>query len=291
MFLPYTDKIHNIYEKLPSQKAYSCGPYTILPILLILGYEKYGEYEVDEDFLAYMARTRMLRSDANKREDILSKIDNGEMTRLEAEKKFYDILYKYRLTITDSEVESGTSVEGVIYALEKVSNNSLKAIPIPSRRGNKIFFTKKVFQKILDIIMKYSEIWKPQIILNYKTNYLIEPTSDKYNLMNILLYWNKPSYFPIWKWTVGHFVGVAGFASFKEKDQLYFIIRDTYKHFGFNGYHLQPEEYVRNALLRDDGKDGGIIVIVDKGKYEEVLKVFNKIPEIYIGLWDNGSPF
>ena len=42
----------------------------------------------------------------------------------------------------------------------------------------------------------------------------------------------------------------------------YLIVRDPYPTFGWDGYHLQPAEAIANALRRDDGAEGGVLLFV-----------------------------
>ena len=287
------DRVYEVYSGMPSQKAESCGPYSILPILISYGFIRHNDILIDEDYLAYLARTRIFKSEAEERRKILYQIKSGLITYDEALKKAYKILYKYDLIETDSEGESGTSVEGVIHALETVSNNKLRGIPIPSRRGDKIFFTKESFNSLIDWILKRISDYDFHLVLNYRTSHLIDPTSREYTFFNLLLKWDTPEKFPKWGWNVGHFVGVNGFQIFRRdgKKMIYFIIRDTYKEYGFQGIHLQPLEYVRKALIRDDGREGGLLVIVRNKDYNDILNELEQVEGIEFGLWDNGSPF
>ncbi len=119
----------------------------------------------------------------------------------------------------------------------------------------------------MDYILTRGDI---QVILNYHTSKLIDPNGKFYYLERILEFHNYPEMFEKWKWIVGHFVSLAGAVEFENCRWL--IIRDTYKKFGFNGYHLQPEEYVRQALLRGDGREGGVLLVVKSEEREEVVR-------------------
>jgi hypothetical protein len=63
---------------------------------------------------------------------------------------------------------------------------------------------------------------------------------------------------------------------------------DTYKHRGFEGYQPQPAELMRRAMVRTDGREGGMLLIVPRwhvAEAESLLAGFG-IPE---RMWSNGS--
>ncbi len=59
--------------------------------------------------------------------------------------------------------------------------------------------------------------------------------------------------------------------------RVYFLIRDSYKNAGYMGYHVQPLNAVREALIRDDGREGGILLIVRRDIAKEVEKAIKSI--------------
>jgi hypothetical protein len=68
------------------------------------------------------------------------------------------------------------------------------------------------------------------------------------------------------------------------------IVRDTYPTFGWDGYHLQPVEAIANALSRDDGAEGGVLLFVaakNKVEIEEEARARG----FDIAVWNNGTPW
>ncbi len=292
VFLKRSGEIHKYYKNMPSQRAESCGPYSLTPILLAYGYNSHNGYPIDEDYLSLLARTRLMKSEAEERKKVLEAVAKGELTYEEANKEHYKVLYKYDLPYTEREEESGTSVQGLIHAIDVICKDGLLTIPIPSRKGKKVLFTKRRFNKLVNYLIKLAEEIDYQIILNLRTSHLIDPTSEEYNIVSLLLNWNKPEVFSLWNWAVGHFTAVAGFMIFSNGGKnIYFILRDTYKNYGFYGYHLQPMENVRRALLRGDGREGGLLIIVPKEHYNKLLDTVKSVKGLMISDWDNGSPF
>ncbi len=293
VLLKRTREIHKYYKDMPSQRSESCGPYSLAPILLAYGFKTHNGYEIDEDYLSMLARTRLMKYEAEERERVLRAVEEGKLSLGEAQQKYHKILYKYELPYTDKEVESGTSVQGLIHAVKEVCQGKLKTIPIASRKGRRIFFSKRRFSRLVRTLINLARDTDFQIILNLRTTHLIDPTSPEYGFMPLLLSWAEPESFRLWNWAVGHFTGVAGFLIFMDggKRAIYFILRDTYKHYGFNGYHLQPMEHVRRALIRGDGREGGILLIVPEENYEKVRNAIESIDGLVISDWDNGSLF
>lgn len=293
VLLKRSQEIHKYYKDMQSQRSESCGPYSLTPILLAYGFKTHNGHEIDEDYLSLLARTRLMKYEAEEREKVLRAIEEGKLSIEDAERKYHKILYKYELPYTEKEVESGTSVQGLIHAVKEVCRGKLKTIPIASRKGRRVFFTKRRFSRLVRALINLAKNTDFQIILNLRTTHLIDPTAPDYGLIPLLLNWAEPENFKLWSWAVGHFTGVAGFLIFRAKNKhaIYFILRDTYKHYGFNGYHLQPMEYVRRALIRGDGREGGILLIVPEENYEKVLGVIESIDGLVISEWDNGSLF
>ena len=64
---------------------------------------------------------------------------------------------------------------------------------------------------------------------------------------------------------------------------------DTYPHFGWQGYHLQPLEAIAQALNRGDGYGGGILLFVADGEQAQVRQQA-EAQGFTIECWNNGSP-
>mgnify|MGYP001772574160 FL=1 len=283
--------IHREYSLMENQKEETCGVYALTYILRGLGYRRYNDIDIDEDYLSYLAKTRISQEEENLRKDVLVKILYGELNIKEAKEKYYKILRKYELPITNNPVELGTSAEGVKYALEFVTNGELIGIPIPSRHGDDVYFTEDKFSRLVDILINNIDKWKYQAILNLQTKKLVNMISPFHDIF--LTLFSKDPLMSIGPspWQVGHFVSLAGFIRvYDEEVRTYFLIRDSYKSAGYMGYHVQPINAVREALVRDDGREGGILLIVRREIAGEVEREIKSIG-LPIGLWDNGTPF
>jgi len=293
-FLPLSNflEVHREYSRMGNQMENTCGLYALTYILRALGYREYGGVELSEDFLAYLARTRIAPEERKARDEAMLKLIYGEESVDEVFRKYGRVMYRYELLVSDKPPELGTSAAGVKYALETVTNGELVGIPIPSRRGEKVFFTEEVFNRLVELLVSKISEWRYQALLNLQTSLLLNCINAYHDIFTVLLSRNPELSVGPNPWRVGHFVSLAGFIRVIDegRERMYFLLRDTYKNIGYMGYHVQPVSNVRKALVRDDGREGGILLIVSKdlaGEVENAIKGLG----LEIGLWDNGTPF
>jgi hypothetical protein len=97
-------------------------------------------------------------------------------------------------------------------------------------------------------------------------------------------------------WNIGHYLTLAGTVKGlaspfpDDTERMLAIVRDTYPTFGWDGYHLQPAEAIANALSRDDGAEGGVLLFVAaKNKVE--IEQEARARGFDIAVWDNGTPW
>jgi len=293
-FLPLANflEVHREYMKLGNQMENTCGPYTLAYILRALGYREHNGVEVTEEYLAYLARTRIAPEERRAREEAMVKLLYGEEDPSSIVKKHGKILYRYELLVTDKPSELGTSAAGVKYALEAVTRGDLVGVPVPSRRGERVFFTQEAFKKLVMLLIDKIYEWRYQAILNLQTGMLLNSIGIYHDVFEIIFSQNPELSVGPNPWRVGHFVSLAGFIRIVDTsgEKIFFLIRDTYKSAGFRGYHVQPLENVRRALVRDDGREGGILLIVAKNIAPEVEAAVKNLG-LEVGLWDNGTPF
>ncbi|AGK60218.1 hypothetical protein Asulf_00183 [Archaeoglobus sulfaticallidus PM70-1] len=272
--------IHEEYVKIGSQKENTCGAFSLGCILRGIGFR-----DLSIDYLAYLARMNIHRNEQRKCDEAREGVSRGELRESFARRLYNEFWYEYEYRVTDDYSESGIGPEGLVLACEKATNGRISCIPVPSRKGNEIYFTKEKFSQLIDYILSEKEV---EVVLNYHTSKLLDPNGKFYFLERIIEFNEHPEFFEKWKWNVGHFVGFAGVVEFE--NSRWILIRDTYKKYGFNGYHLQPEECVRNALLRDDGREGGMLIVVESERKEEIEESLKELG-LKISLWDNGSPY
>jgi len=238
------------YLKEGEQKENLCGPFAAAYILRGLGFRYHGGNFVDQEYVAYLARTR---------------IRTGEGR-----------LYKYSLIETSSPVELGTSALGLKRAIEAVSGGRLSVVPVKaSDRASGAVLKGRDLKRLVNYFADFNKV---QLVLNLNTKYMpFGPELNRKVITHDLqgLQRREP---------VGHFVSCAGFLYGNET---YFVIRETYKRYGVQ---IQPFESILGGLNRDDGREGGILVIVPR-EYEEKIARDLKEEGFLLSIWDNGSPF
>jgi hypothetical protein len=92
---------------------------------------------------------------------------------------------------------------------------------------------------------------------------------------------------PLDRWGVGHFAGIGAF--WRAPDgRRWILLIDTYRDRGFSRYQPQPAELARQALVRTDGRDGGLLLVLPR----EALRAATAAVEslgLEIRMWSNGS--
>ncbi len=282
-------QIHHEYISLNSQKNSTCGPYNLSYILRGLGFKEYHGISISEDYLASLAQVHISRKDANKSNKINDQIKEGQITEEEAERKYHKVWYKYNLKETSNPIELGASCQGLIYACDKVTENAISTLPIIAyTKDGKEYLTSERFSKLTELLIKKRSRWGLQLILNYHTNKLLNMNHDAYNLFSLFEAENPEALFGHDPWSEGHYVSCG--AIIQKKGEFWYLIRDTYNNKGFRGYHLQPFELVRKALIRDDGREGGILLLINKQAEKEAQGELKNMG-FFLSPWDNGSPF
>jgi len=66
------------------------------------------------------------------------------------------------------------------------------------------------------------------------------------------------------------------------------LLLDTYKARGFQGYEPQPAELLRRGLVREDGREGGLLVVLPREQLDEVRAAIEALG-LEIRMWSNGS--
>ncbi|MCC6024052.1 MAG: hypothetical protein LM600_05065 [Thaumarchaeota archaeon] len=277
-------EVHKEYVSELDQKESLCGAFAAAYILRGMGYRFHRGEVVDQDYVAYIARVNVDPRDLERLRKL--KLEVARLPREQAEeivRRNRDIWYRFDdLPTTLKPHELGASPEGVIHAIHEISMLGLRAIPVKtvSRAGDE-FLTEEKMMNLLDIIRR-SEEYDAQFILNLNTRHLLD--SEKIpRLSEKLLLGEK--FQEIFRESVGHYIGCGGLI--EVDDKCFLILRETYRKYGV---HLQPAEHVRKALLRGDGREGGVIIVVP-ASLEEKTRGILLDRGFRLEIWDNGSPF
>jgi hypothetical protein len=66
------------------------------------------------------------------------------------------------------------------------------------------------------------------------------------------------------------------------------LLLDTYKARGFEGYVPMPAESLRRAMVREDGRDGGLLLVMPRAPLEPARLAIESLG-LEIRMWGNGS--
>jgi hypothetical protein len=186
----------------------------------------------------------------------------------------------YRLELPRSADESitGTSVEGLARAARRLSGGALEPLPVTGTWSA---------QRVLGALEALVEAAPDaSVIANLRTGPLWG-SRPPMPLVLAALAGREHTEPPASDWDVGHFVELAGVIHGPGGSLV--VVRDTYPQIGFGGYHLQPPHRLALALLRGDGREGGLLVIAAPAAAEKAGRALTELG-LEIRLWDNGTP-
>lgn len=284
-------EIDRVYRSMLSQKENTCGPYNLTCLLRGMGFTAHRGNEIDEDYLASLASTNILIEDEEASESIKRKVKLGILTEEDVHRRFREIVYKFKLPTTSKESELGTSVQGLVDACNRATDGKIAPLPLPSvGRNRQELFTPEKFLRLVKLIFENRDRWSAQALLNYRADRLLNMNSPEYTFFDVLTNFEDEKRFGNDPWPVGHFVTLAGLIRDMKTGHYALLIRDAYKKKGFQGYHIQPFEAVRRALIRGDGREGGILLLVKAEFSGEARRALEGLA-LVISAWDNGSPY
>ncbi|MEM1677374.1 MAG: hypothetical protein QXU63_03695 [Nitrososphaerota archaeon] len=281
---PHYLPIHLEYVNELDQKENFCGAFNASYILRGLGYKTHRNEIVDQDYIAYLSRVNVDARDLEKIRKLkreISSLSEEEARKIIEENR--SIWYRFEdFPTTLKSQELGVSPEGIIHAIHEVSMSKLKVIPVKtvSKIEGELLSSEKM--AVLLELLKKAEVYNIQFILNLNTRYLLD--SDKTPKLSEKLLLGE-TFQEVFRESVGHYVGCAGLIEVDDKPLI--IVRETYRKYGV---HLQPAEYVRRALVREDGREGGILIIVPADQEEDLKKMLSD-RGLRVEIWDNGSPY
>jgi hypothetical protein len=123
-------------------------------------------------------------------------------------------------------------------------------------------------------------------IANIEVDQLLDATSDAYAPATLAGVDPEAS-IPRERWGVGHFVGIGAF--WRGKDgRRWVLLLDTYKARGFEGYVPMPAESLRRAAVREDGRDGGLLLVMRRDALDAAREAIEAL-SLEIRMWGNGS--
>lgn len=241
------------------QKDNLCGPFQAARVLREAGIASWDGEELDQDLIALRAGT------------VLPEVEEGPQVPPGAV-NFRD--YRFELPRA-APAEAGTSAAGLAGAIESASGGALRCIPL---RG----------PWLADAVERLIEAAPPlgaRLLANVSTGPL---WGSRPPLEALIAHLDGEELAdpPAPDWRVGHFVELSRIVRGSAGSLV--LVVDSYPSLGWLGRHLQPPAAIAAALERDDGREGGVLVVAPAGEAGTVEALAGEL-SLEIGLWDNGT--
>jgi hypothetical protein len=240
------------------QKDNLCGPFWAARFLRDAGFDTWDGARVDEDLLALRAGTLLPDAppDASVPRGAASKAD-----------------YAVELPVVPADA-AGTAAGALAGAIEAVSGGALRCVPL---RGP--WLAERV-----EHVVERGRGLGARLLANLRTGRLWGSRPPVETLLAELTGRSAPA--PPADWDVGHFCEL-GLVVRGPAGSLV-VVRDSYPSLGWSGTHLQPPRVVAEALVRDDGRDGGVLAVVPADGAGAV-ETLGRALGLEVAVWDNGT--
>jgi hypothetical protein len=237
------------------QKDNLCGPFWAARLLADAGFERWDGEELDEDLVALRAGTLLPEPDHGS-------VPSGAESRTG---------YRFELPRVEP-ARSGTAAGALAEAIERASGALLRCVPVRGR------WTEERVAELVD------RAGGARLLANVRTGAFwgSRPTVDA--LLAELR--GERVEGPPADWDVGHFCELE--LLLRGPGGALVLVHDSYPSLGWGGRHLQPPRAVAAALLRGDGREGGVLAVAppeDSGRLEGLTAELG----LEVGVWDNGT--
>lgn len=240
------------------QKDNLCGPFWAARVLNESGFSLWDGVPIDEDLVALRAGTVLpdAQTDAG--------VPPGAVSRA---------TYRYVLPTAPVE-QSGTSPGALAEVIEAASGRELSCLPL--RGAWDVHRIERLMDEARDL--------GARLIANLRTGRLWGGWPPFSVLLAELD--GRPVQDPAPDWDVGHFVELEMLIRGPQRSLV--VVHDSYPSLGWEGHHLQPPRVLAAALLRGDGREGGVLAVVPKARAEAAMAVAAEIG-LDIRTWNNGT--
>jgi hypothetical protein len=192
--------------------------------------------------------------------------------------------YRIEFPVADME-SSGTAPAGLASAIEELSNGALVAVPLRAAHW--------AAPLVSDLVERGTALGG-RLLANIRSGRLWGSRPPAALLMAELEgagpgsadAGSAASDPPPADWDVGHFVEPVGLLRGRAGELV--LIRDSYPTLGWDGNYLQPPRVLAAALQRDDGREGGVLMIVTRDRRAEAVRLAGELA-LEIQMWDNGT--
>lgn len=256
------DRLAELHAAELPQKNELCGAFWATLALRAAGIATAG-VPIDQDAVGQAA------------DSVLSASPSDDLPPGETGRNDYRVSFP---TVEDSAL-SGTSVDGLVRALDSLSSGSLVVLPVAGP------WTPEAVAAVLDAAAAGRRPCTP--IANLATRHLWGSRTSLATLLGYLIS-GDADVGPPPDWDVGHFVGLLG-AVHGPRGTLV-IVGDTYRSLGWDGIHLQPLPRMADALARKgSGRPSGVLLVASSDDAPELERRV-RAAGLDIRTWDNGTP-
>jgi uncharacterized protein DUF6885 len=280
--------IADIFDRLEDQRPATCGAYATRYLLAPLGYpQSDGVDTTREDYLAYLAGTVIEQEELEDVRSTITAVAEAGLSDAEAIEQYPRTWYGWPLRSSDDDTITGTSPTGVARAIAIGSGGELVTLPVPARdRDGAVLLDPDRFDALLDVLESQLGAWRIHPIANLEVDQLLDATSDAF-LPEAIAGPDPEATIPREHWGVGHFVGIGAFWR-GEDGRRWVLLLDTYRARGFAGYVPMPAESLRRAIVREDGRTGGLLLVLPRASLDAAAAGIRGIG-LDIRMWGNGS--
>jgi hypothetical protein len=161
-------------------------------------------------------------------------------------------------------------------------------MPIAARTADgAVALTETAWDRLLDLLVDRLAAWRIHPVVNYHSDELLDPAAPEYDAANLASA-DPGAVIPLDRWGVGHFAGIG--ALWRAPDgRRWALLLDTYRERGFSRYEPQPADLLRRALVRDDGRDGGVLLVLPREHLDAATDAVEDLG-LELRMWGNGSP-
>ena len=261
---PHANELLRLHAPLPDQRPATCGAYVLTYVLPAGGFTQLDGVSLGaEDYMAHLAGVTI-----NLSEDRAT--------------------YRFPMHATADPSQVGTSPEGVARAIAIATNRRLATIPVPGRSSDGApQLEGRAWDSLLDLVSPRFLAGTLDVIFNYESDQLLAARDDAYNEQN-LGRGDAAQVIPRDSWGVGHFAPMVALWH-RPSGERWMVLLNSFKARGFAGVEPQPAELMSRAVVRQDRRQGGVLLVAPASEAER-LEPEIQATGLEIRMWDNGSP-
>jgi hypothetical protein len=279
----------DLLDGFDDQRPSTCGAYVARYLLPPLGFAVHdGVATTREDYLAFLAGTVLDPDEAAAVDAARLEADRLGLTEPAAIERFGAAWYGWPLRVSADPAAMGTSPTGTARIVATASGGALVTLPIAARTADgAVLLTEAAWDGLLDLLVDRLDAWRLHAIANYHSDELLDPAAPEYDAATLASP-DPEAAIPLDRWGVGHFAGIGAIWRAPD-DRRWVLLLDTYRDRGFSRYEPQPADLLRTAVVRTDGRDGGVLLVLPREHLDAATSAIEDLG-LDLRMWSNGSP-